>query len=201
MAGVPRQYLVVEEILRELKIEAYEPSVVQYVMDFVYNYISTVLEDARVYSDHCSKKCIDIEDLKLAVGLSLDKNHSTPPKKEFLMRLAKEKNSQPLPIIPENRCGVRLPPDRYCLTNSNLFVKQPQKMMPEQMYPRFGSYMKPEPAMAAPMAQPSYQSFTEQLQSAEPPSGFMPQQHTYGGNVYASMKRKREVDEYDDYDI
>ena len=46
MAGVPRQALVVEEILRELHIDSYEPSVVQYVMDFVYSEYTYYLSDS-----------------------------------------------------------------------------------------------------------------------------------------------------------
>ena len=42
---------------------------------------------------------------------------------QFLMKIAKEKNSQPLPVIPEGRAGIRLPPERYCLTNSNITIK------------------------------------------------------------------------------
>jgi len=34
----------------------------------------------------------------------------------LLLELAKDKNSQPLPLLP-NKLGVLLPPDQYCLTS------------------------------------------------------------------------------------
>lgn len=208
---VPREQLVVEEILREENVSKYEPGVVAYIMDYVYCYLQTVLEDAKIYSEHANKRHVDLDDLKLAVNLTLDKTHNTLPSKEFLLKLAKEKNSQPLPLIPEGRCGIRLPPDRLCLTNSNISIKRNQKPSVESAlsgafrgFP--GSYgVKVEPQMPPPQQiQPTlplpisnpYSTFTEQFQEPEN-VGF--QQKHYGGQVYG--KRKHDQMDLDDYDI
>ena len=45
-------------------------------------YLHTVLEDAKVYSEHANKKSVDLEDLTLAVNLTLDKTHDSLPSKE-----------------------------------------------------------------------------------------------------------------------
>ena len=206
---VPREQLVVEEILKEHNISKYEPGVVAYMMDFVYCYLQTVLEDAKIYSDHANKRHVDLEDLKLAVNLTLDKTHNALPSKEFLLKLAKEKNSQPLPPIPEGRCGIRLPPDRLCLTNANISIKRnvkvPLDSTPSLAYRGFsGSYgvkVEPQqqhhqqPPMPMPMSNP-YATFTEQFQEPEH-VGF--QQKHYGGQVYG--KRKHDQMDIDDYDI
>ena len=38
------------------------------------------------------------------------------------MEVARQKNANPLPMIPE-KFGVRLPPERYCLTGTNYKIK------------------------------------------------------------------------------
>lgn len=38
------------------------------------------------------------------------------------MEIARQKNANPLPMIPE-KFGVRLPPERYCLTGTNYKIK------------------------------------------------------------------------------
>jgi len=43
---------------------------------------------------------------------------SPPPSREFALELASEKNKIPLPLIPD-KFGVRLPPEKYCLTAIN----------------------------------------------------------------------------------
>ena len=178
----PREQLVVEEILKENGVTKYQPSVVNYLMDYTYTYLQTVLEDAKIYSEHANKRNVDIEDLQLAVNLTLDKTHNTLPSKEFLLKLAKDKNSQPLPPIPEGRCGVRLPPDRLCLTGANIAVRPSQK--PQQLQDLMQSYR----GYAG-----SYTVKTEPVDNI----GFQPQH--YSGQVYG--KRKREQMDMDDYDM
>ena len=43
------------------------------------------------------------------------------------MEIARTKNSQPLPLI-SDKSGLRLPPERYCLTSSNYRVKTIKKV-------------------------------------------------------------------------
>lgn len=58
--------------------------------------------------------------------MKLDHSYTTPPSREFLMEIAREKNVTPLPLINE-RYGLRLPPERFCLTASNLQLKKTNK--------------------------------------------------------------------------
>ena len=193
---VPREQLVAEEILKEHNVTRYQPGVVSYMMDYVYCYLQTVLEDAKIYSEHANKRHVDLEDLQLAVNLTLDKTHNTVPSKEFLLKLAKEKNSQPLPPLPEGRCGIRLPPDRLCLTNPTISIKNNQK--PPEPYRNFSSSFGIKAEAAQPPARPvnPYTSFTRQFQETEK-VGF--HQKHYSGQVYG--KRKNDQMDIDDYDI
>ena len=45
---------------------------------------------------------------------------------QFLIEVAREKNSTPLPLIPE-KFGPRLPPERYCLTANNYKLEEKHK--------------------------------------------------------------------------
>ena len=88
--------------------------------------MTNILEDSKVYSQHAGKKNIDLDDVKLSVSLSTEQTFTSPPPREALLELAKIKNSVQLPI-PQNKLGLRLPPDRHCLTNTNYKLKAPNK--------------------------------------------------------------------------
>lgn len=50
----------------------------------------------------------------------------SPPRPQFLLDIARQKNQTPLPLI-KPYSGPRLPPDRYCLTAPNYRLKSLQK--------------------------------------------------------------------------
>ena len=45
-------------------------------------YITNVLEDARVYSEHAKKKEIDVSDVQLAIEAKMDHSFTPPPPRE-----------------------------------------------------------------------------------------------------------------------
>ena len=45
-------------------------------------YITTVLEDATVYSKHAGKKELDADDVQLAIQSRLDHSYTNPPPRE-----------------------------------------------------------------------------------------------------------------------
>lgn len=53
-------------------------------------YVTDILEDAKVYSSHASKKNIDVEDVKLAVQCKLDHAFTNPPPREVECELYSE---------------------------------------------------------------------------------------------------------------
>jgi hypothetical protein len=89
-------------------------------------YIVNVLEDAKIYLSHADKTEIDESDIRLAIQNRMDHSFTSPPPRDFLIEIARQKNSTPLPLIPE-KFGPRLPPERYCLTGANYKVKQTKK--------------------------------------------------------------------------
>merc|ERR1711953_1410407 len=107
-------------------IHDFEPRVINQMLEFSYRYVTGILEDARVYSSHARKKALDTEDVKLAVQLAAEQGFTSPPPREALLELARAKNATQLPLI-QPKAGVRLPPDRHCLTATNYKLKARQR--------------------------------------------------------------------------
>ncbi len=80
-------------------------------------YISDILQDAQLYSEHAGRAAIDLADVQLAVQAKLSQSFTQPPPREISLELARKKNATPLPLIPE-RIGILLPPDEHCLTKA-----------------------------------------------------------------------------------
>lgn len=59
----------------------------------------------------------------------LDKSFTGPPPREVLLEVAKQKNTQPLPMI-KPHSGVRLPPDRHCLLAANYKLRAATSQAP-----------------------------------------------------------------------
>ena len=115
---LPKEAQVMISILRDMGINDFEPRVINQMLEFSYRYVTNVLEDARVYSQHARKKVIDIDDVKLAVQMQSDVSFTSPPPREVLLEMARAKNAVQLPLV-KAAVGLRLPPDRHCLTACN----------------------------------------------------------------------------------
>ncbi|XP_039496796.1 transcription initiation factor TFIID subunit 9 [Drosophila santomea] len=127
---VPKDAQVIMSILKELNIQEYEPRVVNQMLEFTFRYVTCILDDAKVYANHARKKTIDMDDVRLATETTLDKSFTGPPARHVLAKVADVRNGMPLPPI-KPHCGLRLPPDRYCLTGVNYKLRatnQPKKM-------------------------------------------------------------------------
>jgi len=100
------------------------------MLSCIAGYVTCILDDAKVYANHARKKTIDLDDVRLATEVTLDKSFTGPLERHVLAKVADVRNSMPLPPI-KPHCGLRLPPDRYCLTGVNYKLRatnQPKKM-------------------------------------------------------------------------
>lgn len=84
------------------------------------------MDDSRIYANHAKKKVIDLDDVRLAVKMQLERTFTNPPPRDILLDVARAKNNVPLPSIKPNN-GLRLPPDRYCLNAMNFKLKNSTK--------------------------------------------------------------------------
>jgi len=116
--AIPKEAQVMAGILRDLGMNDYDPGVLTQMLEFSYRYISNVLEDAKLYSNHARKRSIDSEDIKLAVQVLTEQSVNSPPTRDVLLDLAQGRNNTQLPLVKPG-VGLRLPPDRHCLTSTN----------------------------------------------------------------------------------
>ncbi|RHZ88098.1 hypothetical protein Glove_26g138 [Diversispora epigaea] len=131
---IPRDSKVMELILRSAGVEEFEPKVVQQLLEFAHRYTIDVIQDASAYAEHTGKNEMDIDDVKLAIQGRINHSFIAPPKQEFLAQLAKEQNKEPLPPVPL-KYGLRLPPDRHCLTAINFqLIPEPPPPPPMPQY-------------------------------------------------------------------
>jgi len=135
---LPKDAHVMASILRDMGIVEWEPRVINQLMEFSYNYVTTVIDNAKIFSNHARKEHIDVDDVRVAVQMYTDKNVTSPPPRDMLLEVARTKNSSTLPI-PKSTSGLRLPPDRFCLTSCNLKLKSNKKQPPRSGPYYYGS--------------------------------------------------------------
>ncbi|KAG3287628.1 TAF9-like [Ictidomys tridecemlineatus] len=106
--SMPKDVQMMAQILKDMGITEYEPRVINQMLEFAFQYVTTILDDAKIYSSHTKKAILDADDVF------------------FLLDIARQRNQTPLPVI-KPYLGPRLPPDRYCLTAPNYRLKSLQK--------------------------------------------------------------------------
>lgn len=117
---------VIDSILREMSVTDYEPRVVHQLMEFTNRYVTSILKEAQVFSLYAKKDSIDLGDVQLAINMQTDKTVTSPPPKELLLEVAREKNNQPLPPIKSHN-GLRIPFDKHTLIGTNFRLKSKEK--------------------------------------------------------------------------
>uniref|UniRef100_A0A1Y1MN91 Transcription initiation factor TFIID subunit 9 n=1 Tax=Photinus pyralis TaxID=7054 RepID=A0A1Y1MN91_PHOPY len=120
--NIPKDGQVIMAIMKEMGITEYEPKTIIQLTEYVYRYTTGILEEARTFANNCKKKFIDVEDVRLALSLTNEGSFTMPPPREVLLECARNKNNTPLPLI-KPHCGLRLPPDRHCLSACNYVLK------------------------------------------------------------------------------
>ncbi|KAJ8970434.1 hypothetical protein NQ314_001229 [Rhamnusium bicolor] len=124
--NIPKDGQVIMAIMKEMGITEYEPKTIVQLTEFVYRYATSILEEARLYANNSKKKFLDADDVRLALQLTCESTFTTPPPREVVLELAHVKNYSILPSV-KPHCGLRLPPDRYCLSSCNYTLKSGQK--------------------------------------------------------------------------
>lgn len=83
---IPRDAAVMHAILKEMGVKLYEPRVVNQMLEYVYRYVTGVVEEARVYSTYAKKKTVDMDDIRLAIKMLTEKSVTSVPPREVLMK-------------------------------------------------------------------------------------------------------------------
>uniref|UniRef100_A0A0M3IJB9 Transcription initiation factor TFIID subunit 8 n=1 Tax=Ascaris lumbricoides TaxID=6252 RepID=A0A0M3IJB9_ASCLU len=108
MSAIPHDALVVQNVLKEMGVTDYEPRVVSQLLEFAYRYVNILFITSAW--------------------------RGARPDRQFMLELAEQKNSIPLPAIRQN-FGMRLPNDRFCLVQPNMQWKSRERLreLAEQM--------------------------------------------------------------------
>ncbi|QLG73588.1 hypothetical protein HG535_0F00980 [Zygotorulaspora mrakii] len=114
--NIPRDVRLLHLLLASQSIHQYEDQVPLQLMDFAYRYTRGVLKDAVVYNDYADNTGgLAVEDVRLAIAARTQYEFKPTAPKELLLQLAAERNKKSLPQV-MGMWGVRLPPEKYCLT-------------------------------------------------------------------------------------
>uniref|UniRef100_A0A2I2ZU96 TATA-box binding protein associated factor 9 n=1 Tax=Gorilla gorilla gorilla TaxID=9595 RepID=A0A2I2ZU96_GORGO len=113
--SMPKDAQMMAQILKDLGITEYEPRVINQMLEFAFRYVTTILDDAKIYSSRAKKATVDADDVRLAIQFHI-----------FLLDIARQRSQTAFPLI-KPYSGPRLPPDRYCLTAPNYRLKSLQK--------------------------------------------------------------------------
>ncbi|THH33642.1 hypothetical protein EUX98_g501 [Antrodiella citrinella] len=115
-----------------------QPGVLHQLLEFSYRYTTQVLSDSLVYAEHAGRAGkVEMDDIVLAVQARVGWEFGGRVPKEYILSLATQTNSTPLPSVPEV-FGVRLPPPSECLSSVdfNLVPNKPPpgvKMFDEEV--------------------------------------------------------------------
>ncbi|XP_050477355.1 transcription initiation factor TFIID subunit 9-like [Bombus huntii] len=123
---IPKDAQVIMSIMKDMGITDYDSKVINQLLEFTYRYVTCILDDSRIYANHAKKKFIDLDDVRLAVKMQLERTFTNPPPRDVLLDVARTKNNVPLPFVKSNS-GLRLPPDRFCLNATNYKLKNSTK--------------------------------------------------------------------------
>ncbi|GAA5944483.1 uncharacterized protein JCM15063_006378 [Sporobolomyces koalae] len=135
---LPRDARLISLLLAANGAEDAEEGVVRMLVEFAHRYTSDILTDSLMYAEHARSAnngqaatgganpsaaaggalVPSIDDVRLAVQA---RTESASVPKEFLLQLATQVNSVPLPAVPEVY-GIRLPPVAQRLTAPNFSI-------------------------------------------------------------------------------
>ncbi len=129
----PRDARLLHLVLASLGVTAYQERVPLQLLDFAYRYTAGTLGDALHLSAEgfgsapgnrgANEGSVNLAALRLAIASRLNYQFHSALPKEFMLELAQEKNRVALPRV-EREFGVRLPPERFCLTGTGWALKE-----------------------------------------------------------------------------
>lgn len=128
VARKPRDARMLHIMLQTMGVSSYHERVPLMLMDFAYRYTSSILQDALLFSDTINSTSntggqnppanISTDDLRMSIASRVNHQFNPGLPKEFLLEVAQERNKVALPTV-QPEFGVRLPPEKYCLTGIN----------------------------------------------------------------------------------
>ncbi|KAL1738744.1 transcription initiation factor IID, 31kD subunit-domain-containing protein [Schizophyllum fasciatum] len=92
-------------------VQDVQPGVLHQLLEFSHRYTQQVLTDAQMYAEHAGRAGkVELDDVVLSIQARVGWEFGGRVPKEYILSLANQTNSVPLPSVPEV-FGVRLPSD------------------------------------------------------------------------------------------
>ncbi|KAJ3192411.1 Transcription initiation factor TFIID subunit 9B [Irineochytrium annulatum] len=104
-----------------MDIQDYDPRVLPQLLEFMHRYILDVLADSQLFAEHAGRTEVEVDDVRLAVEGKVAHSFTSVPSREVVEEVAAARNATPLPLMQE-KFGIRLPPERNCLTGTNFNI-------------------------------------------------------------------------------
>ncbi|MCJ1225659.1 Transcription initiation factor TFIID subunit 9 [Toensbergia leucococca] len=137
----PRDARLLHMVLANLGVTSYQERVPLQLMDFAYRYTSSTLQDSlhltseshggtapgagagRGTANNSDMSSITLSSLRLSIASRTHYQFNPNLPKEFYQEMAQDRNRVALPAVGKD-WGVRLPPERYCLTGVGWGLKE-----------------------------------------------------------------------------
>lgn len=107
--NTPKDIIMIKKIIEKEGIHEYEKNCLNFLNDFLNNYISSTLEESILYAKMCNRSKPNLEDIKLAVKLKKENNFTKKPSTSILKNTSMIINGKNLPNIPQGVCQLNLP--------------------------------------------------------------------------------------------
>lgn len=122
--GPPPDVLAVHSLLKSMGVEEYEPRVVSLLLDFMYTYVTDVLQDAESFAENIGREVgrVEMDDVMLAVQSRSAYSFTQPPAQDIMAELAAAVNSHELKAYTGDKPGLLLPEEMHTLLAPNYRV-------------------------------------------------------------------------------
>lgn len=124
----PSDITKVQQLLSSMGVEEFEPRVVNQLLDFMYKYVTEVLLDAEVYSEHAGKRSgqVDMDDVMLAIQARNKYSFAQPPTQDEVFQMIDdlEINKKDMPKF-QSKPGLLIPEEKDCITAQNIQFRPP----------------------------------------------------------------------------
>ena len=74
----PKDAKMMAQIPKDVGMTKYEPRVINQMLEFAFQYVTTILDDAKIYSSHAKKAAGDAYDVWLTIQCCVDKKDFLP---------------------------------------------------------------------------------------------------------------------------
>ncbi|CAK7313605.1 Transcription initiation factor TFIID subunit 9 [Vulpes lagopus] len=86
------------QILKDMGITENEPRFINQMLEFAFQYVTTILDDAKIYSSHAKKATVDADDVRLVIQCRADQSFTSPPPRDFFIIYCKANKSNSFAI-------------------------------------------------------------------------------------------------------